>query len=375
MSSCFFDWGEFFVKNRGQDFDEASMIGARFLQHLRYCSNDTIKTFRKEFSFPIATMSDLRFLDIENYVDATGFPLCFYFFNTLMPPVPTYTPYDGIIINHLNALPKNRLEKLKKAVMGCFNNPLISLSEPDPTNRITILLDRGQYGDALRPVIPEYKKISDDIYQHLYNYSYLHYQVFPADAYVDLATYTGVSLHWIFNFRKYPLFCNTVIADEIFSYYTLLEQDQWPFFMQMLLHASIGPNIPCDDLFRLYAYFTNADAATNDPNVYNAIRYNAHLTAEKCGLSEKTPKACSYFLRTIFETTVGIDVEKYEDLIGGAYLERFEYLALPQRRKQIRSKSKQSGDNAESTSPKRRGRPRSSQKRTTEETAGGPESD
>lgn len=282
--------------------------------------------------FPILTMADLRFQDIENYVDVTGFPLCYYFFHSPTPVTPTYTPYDKIIIEHLNALPEYKLEKLKNAVRGCMNNPLLSMTDTSPNKRLSFLLNRGVYGEARTPVIPEYKKFSGDIQQYIYKFSYRYARNFPVDIFEDVATYAGVSLYWIFNFKRHPLFCDTAIADEVFALYTLLEQNQWPLFMRMLLHTATGYHTEYDDLFRMYAYFLNAGKDINTPETCNAIRHTSHLSPIKYGLSEKEPAAWLEFIRDILQTTLGLDIRKYDDLIGGAYLERFDCLAIPNRR-------------------------------------------
>lgn len=237
------------------DFSDG-FIADNILRGLRRCEAATLLRLKKDgFIIPMAIYPaldnrSLLYKGIEVYADVTGLPLSYFFFGTNTAPTPTYTPFDRMVIALLDAMSDNQLRAMKLACDDFFPNLMVAFEATNPNKRLIQLLKQIPYGMRLDFPIAPYKKITKDIRSALSRNSNDGIKWFPSELFPDLATYVGVSLHWIFGFSKHPLFCKTLIADQIFSHYTLLQPEQWGEFISVAQCILCGDLTPYFDLLR-----------------------------------------------------------------------------------------------------------------------------
>ena len=231
-------------------------IAKNILKALQNCPPSEIVKLKNSGAF--ATKKDnftlnyrmLKYHSLELYAEKTGMPLCYFFFGTVMPPVPTYTPYDGKLIPLLNSMSDQQLEKLYQFMFDFFYNPLFSLETNNPDKKLFALLSRARNSSKASEAF-SFRKITRDLTPDLNRYAASHYAstfAFVSDNIPDLATYTGASLHWIFDFKKLPLFCRSWMADRVFSLYTLLMPEQWEQFERLVEYILCGDLTPYRNL-------------------------------------------------------------------------------------------------------------------------------
>ena len=231
-------------------------IADNILSGLRRCETATLTRLKNEgFIIPMAIYPaidnrSLQYKGIEAYADVTGLPLSYFFFGTYTAPTPTYTPFDGMVIALLNAMSDDQLLTMKQVCVDFFPNPTVSFDAINPNERFVQLLKRLPYGMRVDSPIAPYKNVTNDIRPALSRNANDGIKWFPSELLPDLATYVGVSLHWIFGFSKYPLFCRTLIADQVFSHYTLLQPEQWGEFISVTQCVLCGDLTPYFGLLR-----------------------------------------------------------------------------------------------------------------------------
>lgn len=218
-------------------------VADNFLNALRSCSKKTLiqlakqKYLHTDDALPVLSYRSVCYEGLEAYVRATHLPLCYFFFGTDVPPVTHYTPFDNYVIAQLNKLSIPELQTLKEALYLFFPNPIFDLEETDYRHRtIALLLHR-----LPREKIPEQVKIepfknldATVIQEYLLRYGKKHFGWVKLDTANEIATFLGVSLHWILNLKTTSLFCSTPLGDQIFSYYTLLPIQQRGQFLYFL---------------------------------------------------------------------------------------------------------------------------------------------
>lgn len=233
-------------------------VAENFLKALRNCNYQTLSRLaRKSFlkvndQFPALTYTSILYEGIEAYAKAANTPLCFFFFGELKPPIPQYTPFDSFVITTLNQLSQEQLAALNECVYQFFPNPIFELSEIDYRKRVLALMQRRLPSKRApdEVVFAPYKDLDPTLIKaYLEEYARSHYNWIKLDTVIDVATYLGVSLHWILNLKKVPLFCNNVLADQIFSYYTLLpvqQRDQFVYLLWQCINVDcVHDYMPC----------------------------------------------------------------------------------------------------------------------------------
>ncbi len=226
------------------DFD-AGFISDNIVRGLEACNEKTIIRLKEQHYLnlprtrPQLDYRALLYTSLDAYAKASKLPMCYFFYGTLTPPVPMYTPFDAIVIAMLNAMSEKQLLAMKQAVFLYWDNPFMRCTEIEPDPRFRFLLTRRVHGELRMENVPTYKHFENDISPILRKYSRCcskrYAYCFPTDLYPDLATFAGVSLHWIMNIQKNPLFCNSQLADELFDYYTLLQPEQWQDFRELAM--------------------------------------------------------------------------------------------------------------------------------------------
>lgn len=231
-------------------------IADNILRGLRQCETATLIRLKNEgfiipmSIYPAIDNRSLQYKGIEVYADITGLPLSYFFFGTNTAPAPTYTPFDKMVIALLNAMSDDQLLAMKQACVDFFPNPTVFFDATNPNERFIQLLKRLPHGMRVDYPIAPYKKVTNDVRPALSRHVNDGIKWFPSELFPDLATYVGVSLHWIFGFAKYPLFCKSLIADQIFSHYTLLQPKQWGEFISVAQCVLCGDLTPYFDLLR-----------------------------------------------------------------------------------------------------------------------------
>ena len=177
---------------------------------------------------------------LEEYADAAGVPVSYYLFDSSFPPIPQVSSYDREVIWALDHMLGDKLITFFEAVKICFpNSTYTSVTSPSVSYRLRHLISLWHYG----AIIERCEKLQDSpdpasqiVCQELSSYRASHYSnrfAFSSNALVEMAQYVGVSLHWLFNFKR-PFYCHTQLADEIFDYYSLLDPKQQILFYRFL---------------------------------------------------------------------------------------------------------------------------------------------
>ncbi len=218
-------------------------IADNILQCLRNLSDKEILQLAKDGAFSskskimkILNYRRLRFESLTVYADACQVPLCYFIFGTMQPPVPTYTQYDGLVIAMLNTLPEEKMKRLYRATKLFFYTGWDSFADPDPCVRIVEFLKSKPFGYVCKIEYPPFKQIKTDIATEINMLRQKHYNPntnFTTDCLPDLATYLGISLHWVLNIKDYPLYCNSPLGDDIFDLYTMLQPAQQISFLRI----------------------------------------------------------------------------------------------------------------------------------------------
>lgn len=229
------------------DFSPNVGITDRILASLRNCSSAELiklanagKIRMKDF---ILTERSISAEHLEDYAKNTNASLLYYFYG-VNSIVPKYTPYDGYVISYLNSRSPAELKALKDHLLAIFPNNFYKASPvaENNRNRLGLVLRRMPKGTFLFESfddigIPAYKNLNDSIVPELLRFKNSHYTplfTFHCKYWVDLATFAGVSLHWLF-YLKSPLFCTTQLGDEVFDYYTLMQPSQQEQFIKLIL--------------------------------------------------------------------------------------------------------------------------------------------
>lgn len=218
-------------------------VADNFLRALRNCDPKVLNRLARNDmlhindTFPALNDRSIRYDGLEAYVQASKMPLCYFFFGTHEPPVPSYTPYDNFVIAQLDRMSQAELTAFKECLRLFFPNPFYDLAETDYRKRALATMKHHIPNLKLqgREEFHAFKKLDmDRLREFLIRYEKRNYAWIKLDTMIDLSTYLGVSLHWMLNLKTYPLFCKTLLAEEVFSYYTLLPEQQWEQFLVLL---------------------------------------------------------------------------------------------------------------------------------------------
>lgn len=218
-------------------------IADNILQSLYNCDQKALlklaekDLLRTNNAFPRLTNQSIRCIGLEAYAKVAGVPLSYFFFRSLTPPVPRYTPYDNFVVAQLNNMTASQLSSLRASLDLFFPNPLFYLAETDYRERaISVMEHLLPYPISnIAPESEPYKGLArEDVQQLLDNFKIKRRAGYKIDTIVDISTFLGVNLHWMLNFKKYTLFCKTIQAEQIFSYYTLLQKGQQQQFLHVL---------------------------------------------------------------------------------------------------------------------------------------------
>lgn len=219
------------------------MVADNFLRALRNCDQKTLKYLaRNEYlaindHFPALTERSIRYDGLDAYVQATRMPLCYFFFGSYEPPTPSYTPFDNFVIAQLDRMSQAELAAFKECLYLFFPNPFYELEEADYRKRVLAVMKHHipNLKWQGREEFHAFKKLdTQQLRAFLDRYEKRNYAWIKLDTLIDLSTYLGVSLHWMLNMKKHPLFCKTLLAEEVFNYYTLLPEQQWEQFIALL---------------------------------------------------------------------------------------------------------------------------------------------
>jgi hypothetical protein len=234
------------------DFFPDSPITDRVLSKMSLCPQYTLNQLAREnlLRNPQKALNYYSFImdGLEAYADASNSSLHYFLFGDA-PVQTTYTENDAVVLRFLNEFcTEQQLKQVFDIVQKMYPNSFYYTANEFASyrHRISTLINRLPWGTLrtipLEPesssefILPAYKKVSDLLLSELQRFIRGHrcYDfAFHTDVLPDLATYLGVSLHWILNFKK-PLFCTTAIGDAIFDYYTLMQPDEQQEFCSFI---------------------------------------------------------------------------------------------------------------------------------------------
>lgn len=185
----------------------------------------------------------LKLSKLEQYATATGTPVINFLFDDI--PLHTYyTPNDDTVLNFLKRLNVYNARKYLALFTSLFENPLLKLSGT-PCNKLLEVIHHRKNGEkmfALDPFeVPEYKVLSKDILPELTRWRNSGRQTskfnIHSEYLTDLATFYGVSVHWLLNLTM-PFYCSNREADRIFDLYTLLTASEQELFCRIIEELS-----------------------------------------------------------------------------------------------------------------------------------------
>lgn len=186
------------------------------------------------------TIRSLKSDFVDNYLLAAEADPRDVFFQSPEDSEPAYTKYDKFVVYCLNNLPAHQLAALYKWVAIRYPNTLFDLDATKPGHRLIAVL-RGWPRGSIHPVVlenlPAWKRKSSELVASIdrfvgkHNWNPNH--VFNSNVWPDLASYSGVSLHWLFHLSQ-PLYCQTQHGDLLFDRYTLMMDDDQNDFVSVL---------------------------------------------------------------------------------------------------------------------------------------------
>lgn len=219
------------------DFDPNHPLTSRLLTALWTCDAETIQEMkskgmlRKKYDLaPAALVSEY----LEDYAKICNTSLRRIIYGSTYSVNPNCTPNDALILDLIDTLSEQELDFFFAHLQAVYPNAYFyDVKESESHNqRIYNLLARLPYGAMQitetadgRYVAPNGKEISKALYMQMTNFIRVHRAPtfhFNCAVWTELASFLGVSLHWLFQFEM-PLYCKTVTGDRCFSYYTLLQ--------------------------------------------------------------------------------------------------------------------------------------------------------
>ncbi len=235
------------------EFIPGSFIAGNILSRLKLCDRKTIISLFNKGQLRNSQKAVSNFSLLANcldvYAEITNSSLRYFFFGEEEKwKLPTYTEYDEFVLSYLDFCTEKELEDLFDVIQKLFPNAFYhSVGDYDNFRvRTSALINRLPWG-ALRNipmddaekqdfVLPSYKKVSDLLLPELQRFIRGHrccHFAFQIDLMPDIATYIGVSLHWIFDLKG-ALFCRYPIGDQIFDYYTIMQPEEQKMFVNFL---------------------------------------------------------------------------------------------------------------------------------------------
>lgn len=227
-------------------------VTENILSALSLCSAETIiKMFRngdlRQQSTFLLSYKSIIPNSLGAYSQVTGIPVRDFFYGSNSSIVPTYTANDQFVIATLDSLPSRELDNLAAFVASLFPNDLVSMTG-NPSAKLLAFYGCRTYPtrafEEKVDVTFGYKQYRVDIKPELLRFSKSHYSklfMFHSDYLADMATFFGVSLHWVFN-MKCPMFCQTNTADDLFDRYTLMTEEQQHLFCEILIYLLEHPS-------------------------------------------------------------------------------------------------------------------------------------
>lgn len=226
-------------------------VSDNIIEALSFLSGDAVvllfqKNILRQHPSLLLTYKSLKSESIGNYSEITNVPVLDFFYGSNSTIVPTYTPNDPFVIAALDSLPARELDNLAAFVADLFPNDLVNYNEYPSANLIALYRKRSLPTRAYKEDVDitfGYKQYRLDIKPELLRFANSHYSkafIFHSDYLADIATYFGVSLHWVFH-MKHPVFCQTNTADEIFDRYTLMSVEQQALFCSLLVYILEHP--------------------------------------------------------------------------------------------------------------------------------------
>lgn len=226
------------------DFSPDSPITNRIISNMQLCDRQTVYELarKKLLRDPKKPFSHYSFVveGFDAYASATNSSLHYLIFGDAFVS-PSYTENDALVLRFLNEFCTDRqLKQIFEIIQKMYPNSFYYTADnfSNHRQRISTLINRLPWG-TLRTIpaeseaaedfiLPPYKKVSDILLPELQRFIRGHRSydfAFQFDALPDIATYLGVSLHWVLNLKG-PLFCRNPIGDMIFDYYTLMQPEE-----------------------------------------------------------------------------------------------------------------------------------------------------
>ena len=181
----------------------------------------------------------LKITALDAYARAAHVPMYKLLFGSDHRVMPTYTPNDAALISILSFPKEDALREL----LGYMRANYFT-SAYDRKDLYTMRLRlRYLYVEHPKPkedeagdgsFVKQYQHPLEDIKADIARYlSFRYIQQFHINEslLLDLATYYGVSAHWLLRLDE-PLYCDNAIAEEIFDRYTLLPEKEQIAFVQ-----------------------------------------------------------------------------------------------------------------------------------------------
>lgn len=182
----------------------------------------------------------LKITHLDDYSDATGSPVSYFLFgNTQVSSC--YTEDDDLVLWYLRQLSNTSAKQHLEFFQNIFGCPLLDFSGR-PANKLhkVVVKSRRIAGQPVFPdpfVVPEYKNIVYDIEPELKRWKdgnhYSSSFTFDADFLPDVASFCGVSIHWLLDI-SHTVYCENPTAERIFDFYTLLAPHDQKMFVQII---------------------------------------------------------------------------------------------------------------------------------------------
>lgn len=204
--------------------------------------NHLIKTNKLRFYKPGSPITNKNLLCeyLGDYVAGSGYSLQDVLFGFGVKAKPNYTDNDALVIRLLNFIPDHILDRLFISIQEFFPNAFFHelSAEKKISKRIYMLfsrLPRNGFSKKLSTVTSDLPAAFHEDVERFYKVHRSVFFVFNSNYSLEYAQVFGVSLHWLWN-PSLPLYTDSLIADRIFDYYTLMQPNEQKEFALFLLH-------------------------------------------------------------------------------------------------------------------------------------------
>lgn len=223
-------------------------VAQRIMNSLLAAGSEKIKELLKNGCFSRKRIDPtdctcLLYEAIPQYARASESSICYYFFNTDVPPMPSNPKLSTSVCAILNDMTDDELLGFFDLCKSYFvYPPLPNIAEySTPSLRLQFAIDYKFDAPKIDFINAAMQTpLSDAAKNSLLTWARGHWNTdvnFTTDGINEISQLIGVSLHWVLGLKEDTLFCRSVLADNLFDWYSLLREQEQGDFIRLLMQA------------------------------------------------------------------------------------------------------------------------------------------